>query len=110
MLAVHAHWEDIFPNSGKGQKMRVITRAYGDEPLDRVTSGCAHGIVFIVNPNVNRALDDLESSGVGFPSCCVYEYSDSLLQELRSAWAMEDREALETLWARATLASVKEAA
>lgn len=90
--------------------MRVITRAYGDEPLDRMTAGTAKGVIYVLNPNINRSLVELESSGVGFPSHCVFEYSDSLLRELRGAWERHDQRALHSLWARAALAPAKEAA
>ena len=80
--------------------MRVIARAYGDEPLDRNTSGESDGVVFIVNPNMNRS-DDLSESGVGFPRSYVYEFDAELFDSLRKVFHCGDAATLETLWSKA---------
>jgi hypothetical protein len=75
---------------------------YGGEPLVRETAGEREGVLFLVNPNVNRTEEEMQSAGVGFPSSCVYQYSDSLLQDLTSAWEQDDSALLATLWDRAS--------
>lgn len=80
--------------------MRVIARAYGDEPLDRSTSGEGDGVVFIVNSNMNRS-DGLSESGVGFPRRCVYEFDAALFDSLREVFSRGDAAALERLWSKA---------
>jgi hypothetical protein len=82
-------------------KMRVIAKAYGDEPLDRTTSGEGAGVVFLVNPDMNRS-DSYSESGVGFPRSCVYQFDSALLESLRRAWADEDHTELGRLWNKAT--------
>lgn len=80
--------------------MRVIARAYGDEPLDRATSGESDGVVFIVNPHMNRA-DTPSESGVGFPRSCVFQFDSALFDSLREVFSRGDATALETLWSKA---------
>lgn len=81
--------------------MRVIAKGYGDEPLDRVTAGTEGGVVYILNPTVNRPVDNLDSAGVGFPGSCVFEYSDTLWADLSDAWKAGDIGRLRTLWSQA---------
>lgn len=83
-------------------KMHVIARGYGDEPLDRATAGIEGDVVFIVNPAVNRPVDNLTAAGVGFPTSCVFEYSESLWRDLSDAWARADLQRLQSLWSQAT--------
>lgn len=80
--------------------MRVIARAYGDEPLDRTTSGESDGVVFIVNSNMNRS-ENLSESGVGFPRSCVYEFDSELFDSLREVFRRGDAATLEALWSKA---------
>jgi len=80
--------------------MRVIAKAYGGEPLDRTTSGEGDGVVFIVNPDINRS-ENLSESGVGFPRWCVYEFDSALFESLREVFGRGDMAALEMLWSKA---------
>src|SRR4051794_17309844 len=90
-------------------KMRVIARAYGNEPLDRTTSGEGEGVVFLVNPDMNRPENHSES-GVGFPRSCVYQFDSALLDSLREVFNRGDEKALESLWSKAALIDVNVAA
>lgn len=82
--------------------MRVIARAYEDQPLDRVVVGEEGDTVFLVNPSVNRTQSELEEAGVGFPRFCVYPYSSELLIKLQTAWDGSSRAALVDLWGEAS--------
>jgi hypothetical protein len=80
--------------------MRVIARAYGDEPLDRTTSGESDGVIFIVNLELNRS-DHHSETGVGFPRSCVYQFDSELFDSLREVFGRGDAESLERLWSKA---------
>jgi hypothetical protein len=82
--------------------MRVIARAYGDRPLDRVVVGAAEKVVYIAAQSVARAMAPGESGGVGFPRNCVFSFDQSLFESLSSAWERKDQSKLADLWAAAT--------
>lgn len=81
--------------------MRVITRAYGDRPLSRIIAGYYDEGVFVINPSVNRSAEEIQSSGVGFASRYVFEFSESLFRKLEQAWDSDDRAGLSDLWENA---------
>ena len=78
--------------------MRVIAKAYGDEPIARVVIASNKKMAYLV---VDEEADDLVDdgiSGVGFPRDCVFRYDSRLMSELESAWRASDRTKLYDLW------------
>lgn len=82
--------------------MRVIAKAYGDEPLDRVVVGYTGKLAYIVNQSTLSSGSDLAESGVGFPSDCVFEFEENLFAQLAAAHSDSDLGRLHALWLRAT--------
>jgi hypothetical protein len=82
--------------------MRVIARAYEDEPLDRLAVGYSQKLVYIVDQSTISSAKDDADAGVGFPADCVFEYDPNLLASLLAAYAADDRGRLYELWSRAT--------
>lgn len=82
--------------------MRVIAKAYGDQPLDRVAVGSSSKVIYIAAQSVANAMASGEAGGVGFPKDCVFEFDSTLLDSLSSAWRGGDRDRLAELWATAT--------
>jgi hypothetical protein len=78
--------------------MRVLARAYGDRPLDRVVAEKTAQRVYVSTPS---ALSANDSAGVGFPLSCVFEFDESLYRDLEGAWREGDSARVAELWARA---------
>lgn len=89
--------------------MRVLARAYGDRPLDRVTVGRDGSVVFIADPTVDKAVRNTIGEGVGFPAKFVFEFDAALYDSLRAAWASKDQMRLSALWGDAKPISMLEA-
>ncbi len=81
--------------------MRVITRAYGDVPLDREVIGQANGLVYVANPSTVVSTETGERVGVGFPRQYVFRFEPQLFDSLNEAWERRDLAQLESLWSRA---------
>lgn len=81
--------------------MRVIAKAYGNEPLDRVAVERRKNLVYIVNVSQDSSALSDERAGVGFPSNCVFQYDAALFDALHDAWERGDSSALKLLWSRA---------
>ena len=82
--------------------MLVIAKAYGDEPLVRVLTGCQSGLAYVLNPDGIDQTDVVEFSGVGFPQGAVFKHDPELADSLAVAWRNGDAQAIATLWSRAT--------
>lgn len=80
--------------------MRVLARAYGDQPLDRVVADRSGRTVFVATES---ALSANSSAGVGFPINCIYEFDESLFRDLEGAWRAGDSQRLSDLWRQAHL-------
>jgi len=80
--------------------MRVIARAYGNRPLDRVVVGRSAKLVYIANPSTLSSTENLQTAGVGFPTDCIFKYHAELLAALCDAWDSNDDGRLYQLWAR----------
>lgn len=82
--------------------MLVIARAYGDEPLVRVLTGCRSGLAYVINPDLAADGKPAEFSGVGFPDDSVFQYEPSLAESLSSAWVRGDCVSLARFWREAS--------
>lgn len=82
--------------------MQVIAKAYGDEPLQRVVTGRAGSIVYLLHPSVVNACGTTPFSGVGFPAASVFEFDLAVFDSLSRAWQSGDLGALARAWAVAT--------
>lgn len=78
--------------------MRVIARAYRDRPLDRVATGKAAGVTYILNPSAISSTGFEPDSGVGFPDSCVFSFDQRLFESLEAAFAAGDERELDRLW------------
>jgi hypothetical protein len=83
--------------------MRVIARAYMDEPLDRVVVGEGKRVTYIAAHSAPCSTGNVRSDGVGFPKNCVFKYEPGLFESLSEAWKSQDSERLSLLWQRAEL-------
>ena len=83
--------------------MRVIARAYGDEPLQRVVTGECGKLVYLLNPSVADANGAPEMSGVGFPLSAVYRFDLPTFESLCLAWRSGNKQELRAAWAKARL-------
>jgi len=81
--------------------MRVIARAYMDEPLDRMIVGQGKSVTYISNLSTGLPQQNPLTEGVGFPKDCIFEFEPELLSDLRSAWESSDGNALAVHWRRA---------
>jgi hypothetical protein len=84
--------------------MRVIAKAYGDRPLDRVAVGWSGKAVIIAAQSVADAMQEGEVGGVGFPTDCVFQFDAVLFESLQRAWESGDRGELGRQWSRAVRA------
>lgn len=82
--------------------MRVIARAYGDEPLVRYVCGKANGLIYLSRKSGLCAKNDERIPGVGFPKTAVFCHESDLYDSLRAAWAADDSRALNDLWQKAS--------
>lgn len=82
--------------------MRVIARAYGDEPLDRVVVGNGKRVTYIAKASTRCSTRNITSAGVGFPKNCVFAFDPNLFRALMEAWKKEDFETLSRLWESAS--------
>jgi hypothetical protein len=85
----------------EGIEMRVITKAYGDAPLEREVIGQTNGLVYVANPSTNVSTETGERVGVGFPRQYVFRFEPQLFESLNEAWERRDLAQLESLWGRA---------
>lgn len=81
--------------------MRVLAKAYGDRPLDRVAVGENARVIYIANMEAANSSGIDSPEGVGFPRNCVFEFDSALFESLIEAWDRQEREQLERLWKRA---------
>jgi hypothetical protein len=82
--------------------MRVIAKAYGDRPLDRLIVGETKRVYFVASASAlggNDEDDDLV--GVGFPKDCIFHFEAALYESLEAVWRSGDREQLTALWSAA---------
>jgi hypothetical protein len=82
--------------------MRVLARAYGDRPLDRIAVGSGVKVVYIAAQSVASSMAPGESGGVGFPKDCVFSFDSALYESLAQAWEAGDDASLAALWEAAT--------
>lgn len=82
--------------------MRVLARAYRDQPLDRLLVGENARVYYIANPSTVSSTGQCTSGGIGFPKACVFEFDSALFESLGKAWARRDSDALAVLWREAT--------
>lgn len=83
------------------RQMRVIAKAYADQPLDRQLTGIRGEVVYVTNPSTGNANGTPRFSGVGFPADCVFEFDAELFDSLTNAWKASEVSALAMLWGRA---------
>lgn len=88
--------------------MRVLARAYGDRPLDRIATGATGGLVYLLNPAVVNSGDVKAMSGVGFPEWSVFGFDAALFDSLQAAWTRGDSAAVKELWVHAQPADLAE--
>jgi hypothetical protein len=81
--------------------MRVIARAYADQPLDRLAVDRAANLIYIASESAVRAASATEKTGVGFPLQSVFKFNETLFELLCGAWEAGDSARLEQLWSRA---------
>lgn len=79
--------------------MRVLARAYADQPLDRLAVGRAGGVIYL---STEGSTESFLSKGVGFPIECVFEFEPALFDSLQTAWSAGNERDLALLWAKAT--------
>lgn len=79
----------------RGQRRRVIGRAYAGEPL----------CLLIVADNGPTALvvgeQERQPRPIGYKKEWLYRFSAELMEKLRKAWDRDDKEELTRLWANA---------
>lgn len=81
--------------------MRVIAKAYMDEPLDREVVGQGPRVTYIAKLSTDVPQSNPLTEGVGFPKDCVFEFEPELFSDLRNAWEGSDGDALTRHWRRA---------
>jgi hypothetical protein len=102
-LAAQSFWGLGFSRIVEGGlKMRVLARAYRDQPLDRMVVGENARVYYIANPSTVSSTGKCTSGGVGFPKAYVFEFDSVLFDSLERAWLARDSEALATLWQEAS--------
>lgn len=78
--------------------MRVIAKAYDDEPIDRIVVASTQKLAYLVVGQDEDSVVDDGISGVGFPRACIFHYDSHLMGELESAWKSGNRTKLHELW------------
>lgn len=78
--------------------MRVIVRAYGGEPLERVVVAQERHVVFVVNPSRLEDVGNTNPGGIGFPWQDTFEFDPQQLGALAAAWESGDRQRIEACW------------
>jgi hypothetical protein len=81
--------------------MRVLARAYGDRPLDRVAVAFDKKVAYVAAQSVADAIQPGEIGGIGFPLDCVFAFDSALFDSLESAWSDGDGPLLQSLWSKA---------
>jgi hypothetical protein len=66
---------------------RVIVRAFGGRPLDRVAIGFKNGAFFIVRSDRIEAVESGDSMAVGFHAADVFEFDLERFSKLENAWS-----------------------
>jgi hypothetical protein len=87
--------------------MRCIARAYGDEPIDRAVNGAERGLIYLVHPSMEHAVESEPELGVGFPPDFVFVYDEALYTRLKSAFERADSAELRSLWRTAIPLNLK---
>ena len=65
---------------------RVLVRAYGDEPLERVVWEDAGRTVYLVHPDRIEDVRAGLSGPVGFPRNCVFRFDPGQYRRLKEHW------------------------
>jgi len=86
--------------------MRVITKAYGDEPLEREVVEATPDRVYVVNPSFTCADGLRANCGVGFRPETVFRFDPTLLARLKAAYEAHDAAQLNDLWSKAAKAEL----
>lgn len=86
--------------------MRVLAMGYRGVPLDRVVTGHARGLAYLINSSVVNATEPAEFAGVGFPEMAVFEFDGRLYDSLCGAWEHRNQDELRALWRQASPAFV----
>ncbi len=81
--------------------MRVIAKAYKDEPLDRGIGSESQEVAYVLNLSVLDSDGTYNRGGVGFPKHCLFEFDSALYESLRDAFSKGDRGRLSALWEHA---------
>lgn len=82
--------------------MRVIAKAYGGEPLQRICTGCTDKLAYVMHPSKASAIGIIKFYGVGFPLSDVFEFDLPVFDSLCQAWKSRDPVALAHAWSIAT--------
>lgn len=64
------------------QGQRVIVRAYGDRPLERILCGENTRLAYIGRPDLYEAFLEGKSGAVGFPWDDVFEFDQDIYMKL----------------------------
>jgi hypothetical protein len=83
------------------QMQKVLVRAFGGEPLDRVVVEHGERVIFLAHPGRIAAVQAGDSYPVGFPREDVFVFDAALYERLKYQW---DSQGLteSALWAEAT--------
>lgn len=68
------------------QKKRVIVRASGGEPLERIVMGRGRRVIYLANPHRISAELSGETDPVGFPVEDVFAFNDQVYEALCLQW------------------------
>lgn len=78
--------------------MRVIAKAYGDEPIVRDVIFSNKRLAYLVKNDDDSPVVDDGVSGVGFPLDCIFRFDGALVTDLESAWESGNHRRLAELW------------
>lgn len=73
--------------------MLCIAMCYGDRPEQRFVTGKRGRLTYVSASMENSTT----CSGVGFPNDAVFEFEQSLFEQLRAAWSKGDSGAISAL-------------
>ena len=68
---------------------KVIARAHGGEPLERVAMKTGRRVVYLANPTRIEAVMAGQSNPVGFPTEDVFEFDEDVFAVLADQWARQ---------------------
>jgi hypothetical protein len=80
---------------------KVLARAFGQKPLERVVWDIEGEKVFICRPDLLEACERRESWPVGFPVADIFQFDASLYKRLESAMRRKDTRNLSSIWTEA---------